>query len=293
MASWEGKSKGTQTGYRIFVWVLRRLGVGSAYFLLRFVSFYYYLTSWKTSGAILEFYRQGLGFGRGRALGLLYQNYYQLGQTLIDKVAVMAGLANHYTSESEGEEYLAGMISGGRGGILLSAHVGNWEVAGHFLKKLDRRINLVMFDGERQAIKAYLGSVTSGRSFHVIVIRPDNAHIFEIANALANNELVCMHADRYIQGAKTLTTPFLGRPAKFPEGPFLLGAKLRAPVSFVFALKTSDTHYRFSATPPFDMSRETARKPEALLREYVAELEKKVRKYPNQWFNYFPFWDTN
>ncbi len=51
MASWEGKSKGTKTGYRIFVWVLRHLGVRPAYFLLRFVSFYYFLVSWKTSRA--------------------------------------------------------------------------------------------------------------------------------------------------------------------------------------------------------------------------------------------------
>ena len=293
MASWEGKSKGTKTGYRIFVWVLRHLGVRPAYFLLRFVSFYYFLVSWKTSRAILQFYRQGLGFGALRALGLLYRNYYRLGQTLIDKVAIMAGLAGHFRSSSEGLENLHAIAAGNRGGILLSAHMGNWEIAGHFLKKLDRKINLVMYDGEHEAIKAYLGSVTGAKSFNVIVISPDNSHIFKIAAALGNNELICMHADRYVAGAKTISYPFLGRPAKFPEGPFLLGTKLRAPVSFVFALKESDTSYRFSASPLKEVYLEPDHSPKRLLAAFVEELEKRARQHPDQWFNYFPFWEEN
>lgn len=287
MASWQGKSKGTRTGYQIFVWILRRFGVRPAYGLLRFVSFYYFLFSRKTSRAIVEFYREGLGMNRWRALLMLYKNYYRLGQTLIDKVAIMAGFAGRFKSHSEGIEYLEAIAAGNRGGILLSAHVGNWEVAGHFLKKLDRKINLVMYDGEHQAIKEYLGSVTGEKSFRVIVIRPDNSHIFQITNALADNELICMHADRYLEGNKTLQVPFFGRLARFPEGPFLLGTKLGVPVSFVFALKASDLVYRFSASP-LRLSRQN--KPEDLLLEFVAELENKVRQYPEQWFNYYPFW---
>ncbi|MCC6462372.1 MAG: lipid A biosynthesis acyltransferase [Saprospiraceae bacterium] len=293
MASWEGKSKGTPTGYKIFVWILRRFGIRPAYWLLRVVAFYYFLSSWKTSRAILQLYRQGLGMGLGAALVLLYQNYYRLGQTLIDKVAVMAGLGSHFQNQSQGLEHLETIAAGQQGGILLSAHMGNWEIAGHMLKKLNRKINLVMYDGEHQAIKQYLNSVTGNKSFNIIVISPDNSHIFKIASALGNNELICMHADRYVAGAKTISTAFLGRPAKFPEGPFLLGAKLRAPVSFVYALKTSDTVYSFSASPPKEIYLDADNTPQHLLREFVAELEAKVRAHPEQWFNYFPFWDHN
>lgn len=293
MATWEGKSKGTATGYRIFVRILRSFGIRPAYGLLRVVAFYYFLTSWKTSRAVLQVYRQGLGFGLLRSLGLLYRNYYLLGQTLIDKVAVMAGFAERFGSSSEGLENLETMAAGGKGGILLSAHMGNWEIAGHFLKKLERKINLVMYDGEHEAIKKYLDEVTGPRSFNIIVIRPDNAHIFQMANALGNNELICMHADRFVVGAKTITFPFLGRPARFPEGPFLLGAKLRAPVSFVYALKDGNLSYRFSAGPLKEIYLDADNTPEHLLREYVAELERQVRAHPEQWFNYFPFWADN
>lgn len=288
--TWEGKSKGTRAGYQIFVWILRRFGVRPAYGLLRFVAFYYFLFSRKTSQAILQFYRQGLEMNRLQALGMLYRNYYRLGQTIIDKVAAMAGIATRFQSQSEGLEHLQALAGSGKGGILLSAHVGNWEIAGHFLQQLDIRINLVMFDGERQAIKEYLGSVTGPRAFHVIVIQPDNSHVYQIAAALARGELIGMHADRYLEGSKTLTLPFLGRPARFPEGPFLLAAKLRVPVSFVFALKSDDFSYRFSATPPIQPGSQKETSPEAVLQAYIAAVENKVRAYPDQWFNYFPFW---
>lgn len=293
MASWEGKSKGTTTGYRIFVWVLRHLGLGPAYLLLRFVAGYYFLTSWKTSRPILDIYRRGLGMGTFRSWQMLYKNYYRLGQTLIDKVAAMAGLAGRFSRSSEGIEHLEALAAGQRGGILLSAHMGNWEIAGHFLNKLNFKINLVMYDGERQAIKDYLAGVTGGKSFNVIVISPDNSHIFKIAAALNANELICMHADRYVAGSKTVSAPFLGHIAQFPEGPFLLGARLRVPVSFVFAMKENARQYRFFASPLKEVSSGQETGPQWLLQEFVEEMEQKIRQYPDQWFNYFPFWENN
>lgn len=288
--AWEGKSKGSRAGYGIFVWILRRFGIRPAYLLLRFVAFYYFLSSWKTSRAVLQFYRQGLQMKKARALRMLYRNYFRLGQTLIDKVAAMAGFADGFRSQSSGLEYLQALASEGKGGLLLSAHVGNWEIAGHFLQKLNVRINLVMYDGEHRHIKEYLNSVTGPRSFHVIVIQPDHSHIYQIAAALARGELIGMHADRYLQGTKTLTLPFLGRPARFPEGPFLLASKLRVPVTFVFAMKAGEMTYRFSATPPIQPQQLKEAGPETILQAYISEVENKAREYPDQWFNYFPFW---
>ena len=62
----------------------------------------------------------------------------------------------------------------------------------------------MMFDGEHQQIKEYLDGVTGKANVHVIVIKNDLSHIYEISEALKNNELVCMHADRFIEGNKTI-----------------------------------------------------------------------------------------
>jgi len=291
MPSWQGKSKGSKFGYSCFVFLLNHGGVMPAYLLLRFVAFYFFAFSWSSSKPLYHYFRTKIGYGRWRSLLSLYRNYHVFGQTLIDKVVVMANMANKFTFEFEGEHYLREMIAGGKGGILLSAHLGNWEVAGHLFKRLQTRINIVMFDGEHQRIKDYLSGITGDRNMNIIVIKDDLSHIYAINEALNNREMVCMHADRFLPGNKTQTTSFLGEDARFPLGPFLLAATFRVPVSVVFAFKESSTHYHFYATEPRQYNGRRNQGVETALQDFVARVEEKVLRYPVQWFNYYDFWE--
>jgi predicted LPLAT superfamily acyltransferase len=292
MPRWEGKSKGNQLGYRIFVFVCRTLGIFPAYFLLRFVACYYFLFSWSSSKHIYRYFRFRLGYPAWRSLLKIYSNYYVFGQTLLDKIIVMAGIENKFTYHFDGEENLRQIAEGGKGGILLSAHVGNWEAAGHLLKRLNTRINIVMFDGEHQRIKHYLDQVTGGKNFNVIVIKNDLSHVYAISEALSRNEMICLHADRFLEGNKTFTSNFLGAEAEFPAGPFLLAAGFHVPVSIVFAFKETATHYHFYGSPLLDRSDSENRKAftDKLMHSFVAEMEQKLKMYPEQWFNYYNFW---
>ncbi|MCU0386261.1 MAG: lipid A biosynthesis acyltransferase [Flavihumibacter sp.] len=291
MASWQGRSQALPLGYRIFVVVLKRLGLTPAYALLRFVAAWYFLFSRKATRALNVYFKERLAYSRGKATRAIYRTYYLFGQTLIDKVAVMAGLNTPFTYDFDGEEWLHQMVKDGKGGLLLSAHMGNWEIAGHLLKRLKAPINVVMYDGEQEQIKAYLEKVTGGRNMKLIIIREDLGHIFAINEALQRNELVCMHADRFLEGNKTISTQFLGKTANFPAGPFLLAASLQVPVSFVYAFKESNRHYHFFASEPV-LYREGAKQERIMkaLQDFVMETEKKVSLYPSQWFNFYDFW---
>jgi predicted LPLAT superfamily acyltransferase len=174
----------------------------------------------------------------------------------------------------------------------LSAHIGNWEAAGHLLERLGTNINIVMFDGEHQNIKDYMNKITGERNAKIIVIKNDLSHIYAISEALSNNELICMHADRFVEGNKTIVTDFLGRPAKFPIGPFVLAAQFKVPVSYVFAMKEGTSHYHFYATPvqQYDYNNKTTAV-KTMLNDFTAAMEKRVRQYPEQWYNYYDFWD--
>ena len=291
MPSWQGKSKGTPLGYRIFVAVLRKGGLSPAYWLLRFVALYYFIFSRATSRAILDFFRHRMGMGPWTAWKKLYRNYYLFGQSLIDRVAVMSGAGQSLTFDFDGEQHLREITAMQRGGLLLSAHIGNWEIAGHLLKRLGTPIHIVMYDGEHQQIKQYLDSVTGQRNVSIIVIRDSLSHIYEISEALRKNELVCMHADRFLEGNKTLEATFLGKPALFPMGPFVLASKFKVPVCFVFALKETKLHYHFFSSPVHeykDLSKETGMR--MALEDFIMETEAKVRQYPEQWYNYYNFW---
>lgn len=289
MPSWQGRSRGNKTGFRIFVWVLRTGGVGPAYLLLRFVTFYFFLSSWKSSRVLYDYFHRRLGYARFKSIYSIYLNYYWFGQTIIDRIVLMAGIPHRFSFDFDGEDHLQRMVSEKQGGLLLSAHIGNWEIAGHLLQRLDTRMNIVMFDGEAQQIKEYVDSVTGARSARIILIKDDLSHIYAIHDALKNNEFVCMHADRFMEGNKTVSEMLLGGMARFPAGPFLLGEAFRVPVSFVFAMKESALHYHFYASPGrvYEKSKST---PGEMVRDFSRSMETCVRKYPLQWYNYYDFW---
>ncbi len=291
MSSWEGKSKGNKLGYSIFVIVLRNFGVKPAYLLLRIISFYYFLTLFESSKNIYCLYRHRLGFSRFKSVISIYKNYYRLGQNIIDKVVVMANIPNKFTYDFDGEENLVKIIQGGKGGILISGHIGNWEIPGHFLNKFNVPINILLLDAEHAQIKDYLENVTGGRVVKVIVIKNDMSHIYQIGDALANGELICMHADRFLSGNRTLRFNFLGREAQFPVGPFILASTFGVPVSYVFGIKETDTHYHLFGSPVkiFPKSKDDAALRQNM-QEYVDTFEKMVLQYPHHWFNYHDFW---
>ena len=294
MASWKGQSRGNLLGYKIFVTLLKNFGLRPAYFILRFVALYFFIFSPASFRNIYQVYRHRLKFGFFKSILFVYRNYFIFGQVLLDKTATLAGFRSKFTFDFEGEQYLREMAAGNSGCLLISAHLGNFEMAGHMLERLEARVNVIMLDAEYQRIKNYLSSITQ-KSFHVIAIREDNAHVYEINTALDNKEILCIHGDRYLEGSKTLEIEFLGEKARFPTGPFYLAMKYGIPVSFVFAMKEGKSHYHFYATPPkyYQQQGNTARRDEMLktiIQDYVSQVEQKLRQYPDQWFNYYNFW---
>ncbi|GAA6764084.1 hypothetical protein AAFH68_00120 [Flavobacterium sp. CGRL1] len=195
MSQWDGKSKGTVLGYRIFVFLIKKAGVKSAYGLLYFVASYYFLFLKKSNRAIFYYFKERLQYSTFKSKKMVFKSYYTFGQTIIDKISISAGMRNKFTYEFDGIEILKNLLAEKKGGVLISAHVGNFEIAEHFLGDidLDFQINLVTTDLEHSAIKNYLESVTQKPTVKFIIIKEDLSHIFEINAALANNELVCFY----------------------------------------------------------------------------------------------------
>lgn len=284
MATWDGKTKGTLLGYRIFVFMVRRLGLTISYFFLKIVSFYYFLFATKNKAVLRKFYVHYMGYGVGTAKSLVRKNFYLLAQSILDKIAFSMGLQHKFTFSNEGEERLKALSQNKTGGVLVSAHFGNWDIAGQILEDTDTRVNVVMHDNEHEQIKAYLDKL-GGDRFHVIAQKSDMSHLFKIHQATKNGELICMHGDRYVDAENTIALDFLGSKAHFPLGPFKLISKLKVPYAFVFTVKTSARHYHFTSTVPTLPDQSV---PE-LAASFAKVLEEKVKQNPEQWFNYHDF----
>ncbi len=287
-AEWEGKSRGTVLGYKIYIFFIKHLGLNASYFLLHFVVLYFCVFSPKSSRSIYYYLRKRQGYSKFKALLNIYTSYYKFGQTLVDKTTISSGFKDRFTYEFDGIERIENLLRDGKGGILLSAHVGNFEVSEFFLDDIGgmNKISLVTWDQEHEKIKDYMERVTSKSNIKFILIREDMSHIFEIHQAISNGELVVFTGDRYIEGSKILEEELMGAKAKFPLGPYRLASRLKVPVLFVYVMKESKKHYHLYARD-VSVKRGDA---QGVLKAYTENLEWILQKYPLQWFNYFDFW---
>jgi predicted LPLAT superfamily acyltransferase len=293
--TWQGKTRGGSLGYRFFIFLLQSFGLPTAYFFLRLVVFYFAFFAPKASFAQYHFLRKAHHFGWLQALLGVFRNYYFFGQVILDKVALMSGIKTQFTYDFEGEHFLHQLAEEGKGGLLVGAHIGNWEIAGQLLKRIKTKVHILMLDAEHQKIKELLNQSMTERKIEVIPIKSDFSHLQAIQQAFANNEFVAMHGDRFVGDAKHFYMNFFGDLAAFPTGPFYMAMKFKVPITFVSAVKESPTHYHFFATKPqlfpnFSKTEARDEQIKTILSLYIHNLELILQKFPLQWFNYYDFW---
>ena len=300
MTQWKGKTNANVNGIKFFVFTLKTFGVGVAYLILPFVAFYYYVFDFKSKKSNEFYFENVLKFKGLKKQFQIFNRYHVFGKTLVDKVAILSNSKHNYTIDHDGVSHLKQLIKEGKGGILVSAHMGNWEIAGQLLNGLDTSFNVLMYENEKLQVKTFLDKVQKGKNYKTILIKEGSMnHVIELNNVFKNNEFVVMHGDRFREGAPIIDQDFMGHEAIFPKGPFLLASKFGVPISFVFSMKESKYHYHFFATKPIVSSRcrseeELEKNISTLSSQYAIELEQKVRRYPSQWFNFYDFWkNTN
>lgn len=288
MSKWSGKSKGSVLGYRIFIFLIQKFPLQIAYSVLYFVALYYFFFSWKSSRASYQYFRKQLGKSTIVSMFSVYKHYYVFGQTLIDRFAISSGFRDKFTYEFDGIEKINEILAAGKGGILISAHVGNFEIAEYFFGELEHaaKINLVTTNLEHAAIQSYLSKFGSQSKIKFIIVDEDLSHIFQIHDALSKNEIICFTGDRYFPGTKTMEATLLNDKALFPAGTFQLAARLKVPVLFVYVMKEKKLHYHLYARKALF----NARKGQELLNSYTENVSTILQKYPFQWFNFYDFW---
>ncbi len=289
---WNGKSRGGRFGYQFFVYTIRLLGIRCAYFFLAFIVIYFIPFAPKATKAIWAYNRKRRGLGRLASLKELVCHYYVFGQTLIDKVAIKGGMAKRYKFEFDNYERFLEILNSGKGVVMIGAHIGCWEAGAGFFGSYGKKINIVMFDAEHQQIKEVLDSNAAQEElFKVIAINKDAIEaMLKMKIALNNGEYICFNGDRFVDKDSVRRVDFLGAPVRLPLGPFKISAKCRVPVVFYYSMREPGFKYRFVFE---EAMLEKGTEVNALVGQYAESLERMVRKYPRQWFNFYDFWNID
>ncbi len=294
MSTRKGKTRGGTFGYLFFIYLIKYLGITTTYFFLSLVVLYFIPFAPKATKSTWFYARHILKYSRIQSLRMLLHNYYRLGQILIDKIAIGNGKVNQYQFKFEQYPEFLQLLDNEQGVIMIGAHVGNWEIGVPFFDDYGKKINIVMYDAEHHKIKEVLDKNSQHKNFKIIPVNEDNlTHVFRITEALNKKEYVCFQGDRYLNKEKLLTGTLLGQKAPFPAGPFLLASRMKVPVVFYFAMREPGKAYRFHFIIAEPVTRSKEKKAEiALLEQYTVALERMLKRYPEQWFNYYSFWES-
>lgn len=291
--AWTGRTRGGYFGNWFFVQLIRRLGVRWAYAWLVLVAAYFTVASPRSFRCSVDYLRRVLGpqpFWRWPVL--VYRHFFSFGITLLDRLAVIMGRTD-LECTFDGEQALRDELARGRGILLLGAHLGSWEIGGHLLSRLGQVVNVVVLEREVERVRRLFDQALAGKNFRLLTTDGHPLRSVPILAALRRGEIVALHGDRSFGGAD-LAVPFLGEPARFPIGPYVLAAISGAPLFQVFVVRERLGRYRCLSFPARHLPRTLARSDADGLAPHVTEYAERLaataRQYPFQWYNIYPFW---
>jgi predicted LPLAT superfamily acyltransferase len=294
-ASWTSRSIGSGLQHRIFYELIRFGGRPAAYLLLYLVVLYYMLfrpTVRRRTHPYLahRFPRSGV-LRRWRESYLMSLS---LGQVLIDRAAVGILGPGYYRVRLRGEKELKSLLAEGRGLVLMTAHVGCWQVALSCLGLMGASVNLLMVREEADIDRHYYEHAGLDCPFRLIDAKGFLGGSLEMLECLRRGEALLVMGDRMLgSGRNAVAANFLGEPAPFPYSSFKLASASGAPIAVLLSYKTGPRSYELKLA-------KVIRVPEGLGRgreqfqPYVAQfanaLEEFVGEHPFQFFNFYDMW---
>ncbi len=281
-------------GHAIFYLVMLVAGQLGGYVLLVPVILVYAVSSRAIHGRMAPYLgRRFPDHGPWRRFMDGYHILLSFGQTLVDRgllgvnrKAVMAG-------NTDGYEVLEGLLARGRGVVLVTAHVGNWQTALAQLGKLSRPVHALMQYDQNAAANQYFDVGQNELPFAIIDAEGAFGGMVDSAAALARGEVVTIMADRYIKGSFS-RVDFFGKEVRLPDSAYVLASCSQAPVVIMLSAKTGRRSYELKIWdvlhPEYRARHERAVMTRDCARSFASCLEKYLKKYPHQWYNFFDFW---
>ncbi|MCX7895227.1 MAG: lysophospholipid acyltransferase family protein [Thermoanaerobaculum sp.] len=190
----------------------------------------------------------------------------------------------------EGWERFTEARQGGRGVLLLTAHMGNPEVGAVTLGKHLGTVHVLYWRDRFAKAEEFRARLRQLGNVRGIPVDASPLSVVPALRVLRSGGVLACHGDRDFNDQGWLV-PFFGKPTSFPPGPFYLAARGRALVIPTFFLLEPDRRFRVVYEKPMEVPEDTS--PASLrpyLEQWVALLERYVQQYPQQWYCFYPFW---
>lgn len=231
-----------------------------------------------------------------------YHHFLRFANAMLDKIASWRGelhMGRNVVFASGSEAAL--QLDDRRGKMLLASHLGDVEACRALAKlKSARPINALVFSENARRFKQIMQGMAPQAGVNLLPVTdigPDTAMLLQ--EKLDRGEWVAIVGDRIAVNPqrggdfRVSWSLFMGQPAPFPQGPFILASILRCPVLLIFALHQQgrlNIHCEPFADPLLLPRAARQAALEQTIARYAARLEHYALLSPLDWFNFFDFW---
>lgn len=270
--------------------------------LLYLIVFYFFLFGAKARRSAWH-YQLNLAAWSGRealrpTLGSVFTQFMAFADALLDKLDIWRGQLPPEQVELVDPANLRGQLRGARGQMLVGAHLGNLEVC-RALAELGEKVqmNVLVHTRHAERFNRLLGEAGASHLRLIQVSELDPAIMLQLSERLERGEWLAIAGDRVpLHGGRTASADFLGAPAAFPQGPWLLAGLLRCPLNLMTCLKI-DGRYRVYLEPFAECIQWRRGERDAVIegwvQRYAQRLGERCLEAPLQWFNFYPFWNEH
>ncbi len=292
---WTGRSLGTRWQHACFYGLIRVVGRVGAYVLSDAVALWYVLTRSAVRDQCAPYLARRFPERRGlfRLLDA-WRLSRELGRILVDRAALGILGPQALSSVLEGPDLLGGLIAENRGLVILTAHVGAWQLGMVCLSLLEAPVTVVMHRNPGDVDRQFFEHRPGPHPFRTVDPASPMGGVLSLYGALERKEVLCFMGDRVMPGAGGLVeVDFLGDPMPVPFGPFKLASATGAPVAICFFHKPERDSFELKVVEVLRLPPDLGRKPEAYrpyAQAFANALTTFVTQRPYHYFNFYDLW---
>lgn len=288
------KKRGNSFGFWFFKMLLHTTGLNGAYGFLYLVCLHYLIFDREAVKAAHAYIEKRFNTDKEiKKYFHIYRLFINQGRQLIDRYAAISGLKK-FEMQLKGYNQLVNLTKNDdKGFILLTSHLGNWQIAIESLKKLNKKVYLLMRPEDNPAVSRSLRLNLEKANIQIISVQESIDGVLKIINILKKGGVVCIMGDRHYD-FKSIDVSFLGKKAHFPYGAFTIAASLNCPVVPLLSAKLSKYHYKIDTTNILYPQYLGLNKKNEQIRQWVQDyanlLNRYVDEYPYQCFLFHDVW---
>ncbi len=278
----EIKQYGSIIGTKIILLFYKIFGYKIPAFMVNFIALYYTITTTSVKKDLQSYYDH---LGIKLDLKQYYKHIRFFSFSIFDRFISRTNPSDIKIDKVNSKAFYK--LS--NGGIVLLSHFGGWAIAANALQddKLPT-VNIVMKESTKEDLKKVEKKEIRNNEKHVHIIDLNkggiNAYI-KIANTLMGGEIIAFMADRVVDPTKIVTVKFLNVKINLNKSPFDIAIKTKKPIMAIFIVNIGLQHYKLMV---IDIHSEN-KTVESLAQIYANTLEKLIKKYPEQWYNFYDF----